>query len=548
MENEEKKYSKLSRRDIIKGLSGIPFIGAVWYAGGKTAANAKREKEFLLETLNIKASPPPASGPMSGKPLRLGIIGFGIRGEQLCRALGFATKEWLTEMQENASKNPNDTRLKEFLGQENLNIKITAVCDIFDVRAQKVIDSFSTADNKVKRFATHQELMKSGEVDAVVIATPDHWHAPMAMAAIAAGVHVYVEKPMTHNVSETYALRDAVQQNPKIVLAVGHQHRQTQSFLTAQDIIAKNTLGHVSLVETNTNRNDDNGAWQYEIHPEASPSTIDWNQFIGNAPAVPFNTEHFFRWRKWWAYGSGLSGDLLTHDYDRLNCVLKMGIPTSVTASGGIYTHRDGRNVPDVIQVNMEYPDFTTGSSQEKGKERGMTFVYSATLGNQFDRPTILMGHDGSMELGNRITVFADPRSSKYATLIKEGKMDPSVPIYQYDPAANGTDAVTSATAKYFANKGLLWTYRDGKRVDTTFLHLREFLSCIRNGGKPSCGIQEGFEEAISAHMAGLSYKLGRRIDWDAATQKIIAKEGEDLDAALLDNKVEMASSGIAGI
>lgn len=546
MSTEDKSSSsKLTRRDILKGLSGIPFVGAVWFAGAKTAGDAKREREFLLETLNIKASPPPASGPMSGKPLRLGIIGFGIRGEQLCRALGFATTDWLAEMKENAAKNPNDTRLKEFLGQENLNIKITAVCDIFDVRAQKVIDSFSTADNKVKRFATHQEMMKSGEVDAVVIATPDHWHAPMAMAAIASGVHVYVEKPMTHNVSETYALRDAVLQNPKIVLAVGHQHRQTQSFLTAQDIIAKKILGHVCLVETNTNRNDDNGAWQYEIHPEASPSTIDWNQFIGNAPSVPFNTEHFFRWRKWWAYGSGLSGDLLTHDYDRLNCVLKMGIPNSVTASGGIYTHRDGRNVPDVLQVNMEYPDFSIGSSQAAGKEKGMTFVYSATLGNQFDRPTILMGHDGTMELGNRITVYADARSTKYADMIKEKKMDPSVPIYQYDPSSNGTDAVTSATAKYFANKGLLWTYRDGKRVDSTFLHLREWLSCIRNGGKPSCGIQEGFEEAISAHMAGLSYKLGRRVDWDTTNQKIIAKEGEDLDAILVDNKVEMAYASV---
>jgi predicted dehydrogenase len=541
MENDDKKSSGLTRRDILKGLSGIPFIGAVWYAGAKTAVGAKRERDFLLETLNIKASPPPASGPMSGKPLRLGIIGFGIRGEQLCRALGFATTEWLAEMEENAKKNPNDTRLKEFRGQENLNIKITAVCDIFDVRAKRVIDSFSTAENKVKRFATHQEMMKSGEVDAVVIATPDHWHAPISMAAIAEGIHVYVEKPMTHNVSETYALRDAVQANPKVVFAVGHQHRQTQSFLTAQDIIAKNILGHVCLVETNTNRNDDNGAWQYEIHPEASPATIDWDQFIGNAPAEPFNTEHFFRWRKWWAYGSGLSGDLLTHDYDRLNCILKMGIPSSVTTSGGIYTHRDGRNVPDVMQVNMEYPEFSTGSSQAKGKEKGMTFVYSATLGNQFDRPTILMGHDASMELGNRITVFADARSTKYSDMIKEGKMDPSIPIYQYDPSANGTDAVTSATAKYFANKGLLWTYRDGKRVDSTFLHLREWLSCIRNGGKPSCGIQEGFEEAISAHMAGLSYKIGRRIEWDAASQKIVAKPGEDLDAILLDNKIIVA-------
>ncbi|MBL7876177.1 MAG: Gfo/Idh/MocA family oxidoreductase [Cyclobacteriaceae bacterium] len=536
MKKEEGIFNNWSRRDMLKSLAGIPVLGTVWFAGAKLTGSAMDEKQFLLETLNIKAAPPPATGSMAGAPIRLGVIGFGIRGEQLCRALGFATKEWLTEMKESAEKNPNDTRLKEFLDQENLNLKITAVCDVFDVNADRIINSFSTPENKVTRFATHKELVASGQVDAVIIATPDHWHAPMAIDAINAGVHVYVEKPMTHNISETYALREAVRSNNKIVFQVGHQHRQTQSFLTAMDIINKKTLGHISVITTNTNRNDDNGAWQYDIHEKASPETINWEMFLGNAPNVPFNKEHFFRWRKWWAYGSGLSGDLLTHDYDRINCLLKMGIPTSVMASGGIYTHRDGRNVPDVLQVNMEYPDFTTGSSQEAGKEKGMTFIYSATLGNQFDRGTYLMGHDATMELGNMITIYADARSTRFADLIKEKRVDPNVPIYQYNPMANATDAVTSATAKYFANKGLLWTYRDGKRVDSTFLHMREWLSCIRNGGTPSCSITEGFQEAISAHMAGLSYKLGRRIEWDAASEKVISKPGEDLDAILINN------------
>lgn len=536
MKNEDNIFNSWTRRDMLKSLAGVPILGTVWFAGAKLTGSAKREKEFLLETLNIKAAAPPPTGPMTGNPIRLGIIGFGIRGEQLCRALGFATKDWLANMKEAAEKNPNDTRLKEFLDQENLNIKITAVCDIFDVNAERVVDSFTTPDNKVTRFTTHKELVSSGQVDAVVIATPDHWHAPMAIDALNAGVHVYIEKPMTHNISETYTLREAVRNNPKMVFQVGHQHRQTQSFLTAMDIINKKTLGHVSLVTTNTNRNDDNGAWQYDIHEKASPETIDWDMFLGNAPKVPFNKEHFFRWRKWWAYGSGLSGDLLTHDYDRINCLLKMGIPNSVMASGGIYTHRDGRNVPDVLQVNMEYPDFTTGGSQEAGKEKGMTFIYSATLGNQFDRGTHLMGHDATMELGNMISIYADARSTRFADMIKEKRIDPSIPIYQYNPMANATDAVTSATAKYFANKGLLWTYRDGKRVDSTFLHMREWLSCIRNGGTPSCSITEGFQEAISAHMAGLSYKLGRRIEWDAASEKIITKPGEDLDAILTLN------------
>jgi len=538
MKNENTIFNRWSRRDMLKSLAGIPVLGTVWFAGAKLTGSAKQEKEFLLETLNIRAAAPPASGPMSGSPIRLGVIGFGIRGEQLCRALGFATKEWLASMKESSEKNPNDTRLKEFLEQENLNLKITAVCDVFDVNAERVINSFSTPENKVTRFATHRQLLASGQVDAVIIAAPDHWHAPMAIDAITAGVHVYVEKPMTHSISETYALRDAVRSNDKIVFQVGHQHRQTQSFLTAMDIINKKTLGHISLITTNTNRNDDNGAWQYDIHEKASPQTIDWEMFLGNAPKVPFNKEHFFRWRKWWAYGSGLSGDLLTHDYDRINCLLKMGIPTSVMASGGIYTHRDGRNVPDVLQVNMEYPDFSTGGSQAAGKEKGMTFIYSATLGNQFDRGTYLMGHDATMELGNMITIHADARSTRFADMIKEKRIDPNVPVYQYNPMANATDAVTSATAKYFANKGLLWTYRDGKRVDSTFLHMREWLSCIRNGGTPSCSITEGFQEAISAHMAGLSYKLGRRIEWDAAAEKIISKPGEDLDAILINNEV----------
>ncbi len=537
MTNNNDNFMKWSRRDMLRGLAGIPILGSVWFAGTRVTGNAKRERQILLETLNIKASPPPPTGPMSGDPVRIGIIGFGIRGEQLCRALGYATTDWLKDMKESSEKNPNDSRLRDFLAQENLNIKINAVCDIFDYRAHRVVDSFTSDDNKVKRFLTYKELIHSKEVDAIVIATPDHWHAPIALEAIAAGVHVYIEKPMTHNVSETYTLREALQANPKVVFQLGHQHRQTQSFLTAQDIIAKKVLGHVSLITTNTNRNDDNGAWQYDIHPDASPKTIDWNQFIGNAPMEEFNLEHFFRWRKWWAYGSGLSGDLLSHDYDRLNCVLKMGIPDSVMTSGGIYTHRDGRNVPDVLQVNMEYQDFSTGTSQPEGKEKGMTFVYSATLGNQFDRPTYLMGHDGTMELGNAVTVYADARSSKYADLIKEKRIDPSEPIYVYDPSVNQTDAVTSATAKYFANKGLLYTYRDGKRVDPTFLHMREWLSCIRNGGMPSCGIKEGFEEAISSHMAGLSYKIGRRVKWDREAGKIIALPGEDLDAILTDTK-----------
>ena len=526
---------KWTRRDLLKGLGGLPILGAVWWAGAATTVGKRKQRTQILEQLNIQPSLPPAVMGISGKAIRVGIIGFGIRGEQLCRALGFATKEWIEEMKLEIQENPNNKGLEDFLNQEKLNVQLAGVCDIFDYRAEKALRSFSSEKNKIKRFSTYKEMIHSGEIDAVVIATPDHWHAPMAIEALKNGIHVYVEKPMTHTIEETYRLRDAAVQS-RAVFAVGHQHRQTLSFRTAKDIVDKGTLGHVSLIETNTNRNDDNGAWNYEIMEQANPDSIDWEQFLGTAPQIPFNKNHFFRWRKWWSYGSGLSGDLLTHDYDRLNCVLGMGIPKSVMASGGVYTHIDGRNVPDVMQVNMEFPDFTTGSNQIKGKEKGMTFCYSATLGNGYNRPTVLMGHDGTMELGNTLTIWPDGGSTRYATMLEEGKMNPMVPIYQYNPGNNSLDAVSSATSQYFADKGLMWTYIDGKRVDSTFLHMREWLSVIKNGGLVSCGINEGFEEAIAAHMAGLSWKLGRRISWDTNSESLVPIEGIDFDEVLLSN------------
>jgi predicted dehydrogenase len=536
---------KWTRRDLLKGLGGLPFLGAVWWAGAATSVGKRREKNEILEQLNIQPSLPNEVPGITGEPVKVGIIGFGIRGEQLCRALGFATNEWIEQMKLEKEENPENQALEDFMAQDKLNVKMVGVCDLFDMRAEKAINSFSTDEYKMKRYRTYQEMIQSGDVEAVIIATPDHWHAPISIEALNNGVHVYVEKPMTHTIEETYRLREAAK-NSSAVFAVGHQHRQTLSFTTAREIVEKGTLGHVSLIQTNTNRNDDNGAWNYEIDKAANENTIDWKQFLGSAPEIPFNKNHFFRWRKWWAYGSGLSGDLLSHDYDRLNCVLNMGIPESIMASGGIYTHKDGRNVPDVLQVNMEFPKYSTGSSQVKNKESGMTFCYSATLGNGFSRPTILMGHDATMELGNTLTVWPDLWSTRYMESIEGEKMNPKVPIYRYDPGSDMPDAMSSATSQYFAEKGLMWTYIGGKRVDPTFLHLREWLSVIKNGGNVSCGIKEGFEEAMVAHMTGLSWKLGRRIEWDANTETIKPIEGIDLDAALLDNDISQIGTAIS--
>ena len=196
------------------------------------------------------------------------------------------------------------------------------------------------------------------DIDAVIIAAPDHWHGPMTIEAAKHGKHVYCEKPMTWTVPETYEVVKAVKEN-NIIFQLGHQGRQTESYVKAKEAIDKNILGKISLIEVTTNRNSPDGAWVYDIHPDASEKNIDWKQFIGQAPWHEFSLERFFRWRCWWDYSTGLSGDLLTHEYDAMNQILGLGIPDSATSSGGIYFYKDGRTVPDVLHTIFEFSEKT---------------------------------------------------------------------------------------------------------------------------------------------------------------------------------------------
>jgi hypothetical protein len=148
--------------------------------------------------------------------------------------------------------------------------------------------------------------------------------------------------------------------------------------------------------------------------------------------------------------------------------------------------------------------------------------MYSATLASNRMRGKVIMGHDGSMELGSAMTIYADRGSTRYKEKIDQGIIDPDLPIFSYTPGMKQVDAITSPTSRYFAGRGLMYTYRGGKRVDATYLHIREWLDCIRNGGQPSCNIDQAFEEAMTAHMGTVAYKENRRVFWDPAEEKIV--------------------------
>jgi predicted dehydrogenase len=517
-DDRNKKKKTVTRREAIKSLATVPLIGVVAYGVYKKKSRERFLRNSISDELNMSQSTPVAPAKSEGKVVRLGLIGFGIRGKQLAAGLGFAHPDQVDEWRKAAEANSSDNRYKDFREQDDLNIRITAVCDIFDTYGKMAQETGANVNREgrdgnpggelVQRFDNHSDLIASPDVDAIVIAAPDHWHGPITIEAAKAGKHVYCEKPMTWTVEETYDVRKAVK-DAGIVFQLGHQGRQTDAYQKAREAIGKNVLGQVTLIEVTTNRNDPNGAWVYPIHKDANEKTIDWKQFIGQAPWHEFSLERFFRWRCWWDYSTGLSGDLLTHEYDAMNQIMDLGIPASASSTGGIYFYKDGRTVPDVLHTVFEFPD------------RNLSLLYSATLASQMDRGKKVMGHDAYMEFGNTLTIYADPRSTRYADKIKEGIIKQDVPIYSYIPG-QGVDAVSSATALYFANRGLLYTYRGGRRVDTTHLHLKEWLDCIRQGKQPSCNIDRGFEEAMTAHMGTLSYHNKKQVFWDRDNEKII--------------------------
>ena len=529
MSEKEKNRSgnKMNRREVLKGLVTVPVLGALAYGTWRKRRQDHLRSHKLAKELNMShGSIEYTPFQHDGQTIRLGLIGFGIRGTQLMQAAGFVTPHRIQEWKDAAAIDSQNKRYEDFLEQEDLNIRIAGVCDLFDVHAERAMAAAANVGREgiggsmgapAKRFSTYKEMLASDEIDAVIIAAPDHWHSRITMDASKAGKHVYCEKGLTRTLDEVYAVRDAVKESG-IVFQLGHQGRQTESYIKAKEAVDKNLLGKINLIEVCTNRNSPNGAWVYDIHPDANERTVDWTQFEEPCEVKhPWSPERLFRWRCWWDYGTGLSGDLLTHEFDAINQILGMGIPESAVSTGGVYFYKEKehyvnevREVPDVWNAVFEYPHLD------------FTLMYSASLANNKDRGKIIMGHDGSMEFGNSLQVYACRESTRYKEKIQNGLIDPSLPIYTYIPGRKNVDTVATATEQYFASRGLLYTYRGGRRVDTTHLHIAEWINAIREGTQPSCHIDQAFDEGIASAMATKAYKESRMVFWDRDKQQVV--------------------------
>ncbi len=504
------------RRDFLKGLAAIPFLGYFAFnLRDVIAREAKKKRPDYLRLLGIEnlEAPKMKLSPPAGKnsnTIRLGLIGNGWRGEQLLQSFGFIHPE---QIKENTVKGKYSEWLNDFMNQEDLNIEIAGICDTYEIHAQRGIE-ISGNDLRPgggagktkpgKLFPTYREMVESKDIDAVVIATPDFWHAPMAMAAARAGKHVYLEKPMTHSIQEAIDLRNTIK-STGVVFQLGHENRQQMSFRIAHELIKKGVLGTISMAQTFTNRNGLDGAWirNRKYDDLGNTSNINWKEFLGNTPWCEFDHKRYFNWHRFSEYGTGFIGNDFSHQYDCINQVMRIGIPESVVALGGQYYYKNCGDMPDVMNVVFNYP------------KKGLNMTYDGTLKNGIYRENYIMGSDAAMYLDLGIKIFQDDYSERY----KDNGLDSSEPIYLYNGGTD-VDAVSSATARAYIKGGYGATYIDGKVVDATFLHIKEWLDAIRNQTETSCNIDEGFDEAVTFNLGNLAFVNNKKVLWDQVTEK----------------------------
>jgi predicted dehydrogenase len=419
----------------------------------------------------LRAQTPSAARAVSPNDrIRFAAIGIGIRGQQDVRA---------------ALRTPG--------------AELAAVADVYDGRLALAKEIWG---NQVSTTRDYRETLARPDIDAVVIATPDHWHRQIAIDAMKAGKDVYVEKPMVQQLDEGQLVIDAARQTGRI-LQVGSQHPSSIVHAKARELFRAGAIGELNIVEAWINRNSALGAWQYSIPPDASPQTIDWDRFLGHAPKRPFEPVRLFRWRNYRDYGTGIPGDLFVHLFTSIHFVLDSLGPTRAIASGGLRKWHDGRDVPDVMVALYDYPKTSTHPAFTLSLK--VNFAEGAGDNSAFR----FVGPEGVMTIGdNSVTLARRPY--------------PKEPGHTSDTFSKATqEAFMKAYRDQYPDQAELRPghdeiYAAPPRYNSTEDHFRTFFDAVRTRRPVVEDAVFGLRAAGPALLANHSHFENRPIGWDA--------------------------------
>ncbi len=422
----------------------------------------------------VEARPRDAAKPVAAsEKITVGMIGVGARAHELLNA---------------ALSLPD--------------IEIVGVCDAYKGRLERALER---TQRRARVYKNYKEILADKSIDSVIIATPDHWHATMAVEALRAGKDVYIEKPMTYTVDEGNTIIAEVRKSGRI-LQVGSQGISSRIQQKAREIIASGKLGQVTMVRAAYNRNTASGAWIYPIPPDASPETVDWEMFLGPAPKRAVDYARFFRWRCYRDYSGGIATDLFVHLVTSIHYMLDVKMPTHVVALGELYRWKESRDVPDTMNAIMEYDGFVAN--------------LSSTFNNQmsFEEGFQILGTKGSLVLGNNLAFYPEIVNEDNRWIVESWPTAMENAYYK-DPKVQAEEIPGSREPEVIIGQE---QYRE-IGLDPTVVHLRNFFSSMKTRKPPVEDALAGHRAASCAHLINMSARERKMLSWDFGAENVKA-------------------------
>jgi predicted dehydrogenase len=367
------------------------------------------------------------------------------------------------------------------------NVETVAVCDLWKTNRERAVAASEKAYGRAPRaFQYLEELLAQKDVDAVLIATPEHSHSPILKMTVEAGKHAYSEKPMGNVLEEVKAARDAVKKS-NLVVQIGTQHRSEPYQLAAREVVRSGALGDVSKYEIVWNFNGPRWRGRPQVKQIREQDT-DWRKWLMTKPYRPFDPQLYFEFRLYREFSSGIPDQWMSHGIDLVHFFMNETPPRSIVSHGGVFAWHDGRQNPDTFQALVEYPTFLVS--------------YSTSFGNDCDSFSRIMG--------------------KKATLINiGGEGSPRWKVV--DERGNHEDNPTIQRAER-------WVTLPGDDKpgpinigDEDLSHMSNWFACMRSGNKKTnATVDNGFLHAVAVIMAAQSYWQGKRLYYDAAAEQIL--------------------------
>ena len=369
--------------------------------------------------------------------------------------------------------------------------EIVGVCDAYTGRVQRAIERTSS---RAKDYGSYEHILADPAIDAVTIGTPDHWHKQMVVEALEAGKDVYCEKPLTYTIDEGLEIAAVAEKTGRIV-QVGSQSISGGVMKRLRDWVQSGRLGQVTMIRAAYNRNSPGGSWLYPIPPDASPETVNWEAFLGPAPAHEFDLERFFRWRCYREYSGGIATDLFVHMCTTVHFVMGAQMAAEVMAMGDIYRWTENRNVPDTLNALLRYRE-------------GFTVNLSATFNSNADGGYLfqVLGTEGAAIVkGRDLAFYPDPGTEYNAWIVAAWPSHLEAEYYQTPAGAAELRRPSAPKQEVYAGDGAM----------STVAHFQDFFSAIRNRGATVEDAWVGHYAASCAHLINAAAESGTTQRWD---------------------------------